>query len=187
MYDLLVKKILVVIAEGSEELEAVSIIDVMRRAKAEVDVASIGEKRVRCSKGVELLAEKGIEEVVDEDYHLIAIPGGMPGAQNIVGSQAFARALKRHFEKGGLVGAICAAPAIVLEGLGITSGRRLTCHPAFSHLVREGIYEGLPIVADGNLITARGAGQAIEFALRLLEALFDRQTVEEVKAGMAIL
>jgi 4-methyl-5(b-hydroxyethyl)-thiazole monophosphate biosynthesis len=181
------KKVLVVLAEGSEELEAVSIIDVLRRAKARLDVVSVGDLEVTCSKGLRLSCEKRIEEVIDEEYDLIAIPGGMPGAQNLSASAPFIGLLRRHLQRGGLVGAICAAPAVVLEPLRATSGKRVTCHPAFRHLLKAGTYDDSPVVVDGNLITGKGAGHAIAFALRLLETLFDPETVEEVKSGMTLL
>jgi len=179
-------RILVPLAEGSEELEAVAIVDVLRRAGAKVNIVSIGGKSVTCSKGVKIEAEVLLDEVGGLYYDAIVIPGGMPGAENIRNSEKFVAVLRNHFEKGAIIGAICASPAVVLDYHGITKGRRITCHPAFSHLVKHSFYSPDPLVMDSQFITGKSAGYAIDFALKLVELLFPSHVFEEVKEGMGL-
>lgn len=180
------KRILVPIADGSEELEAIAIVDILRRAKAEVEMVGVGELTLKCSKGVKVLADTSIDQIRDREYDAIVIPGGMPGAENIKNSEKFANILMAHAKKGVLIGAICASPAIVLEHYGLTKGKRITCHPAFAHLIRNGIYEPKPLVFDPNLLTGKSAGYAIDFAIKLVEILFPKDILHEVKMGLSI-
>lgn len=181
------KKVMVAMAEGSEELEAVAVIDILRRAKAEVDVVTIGDKVLNLSKGVKIVAEKSLSEVLDLKYDLVVLPGGMPGSEKLRDSKDLIELIKRHISEGSIIAAICASPAIVLDYHGLTKGKKISCHPSFSHLVKNGTYSQDPVTVDGNLVTGKGAGYSIEFALKLLEILFPRDTVEEVKKGLTLI
>ena len=180
------KKVLVPIADGTEEIEAVCIIDVLRRAGAEVTVASVGNRQITASRGVIIVADCRIDECRNEIYDLIALPGGIPGAENLRDSPVLTRLLKKHSEKNAAIGAICAAPAVVLKHHGILGNRRATCHPAFaSQLANKGQLEER-VVVDGNVATSRGPGTAIEFALFLVALLFGEGKAEEVAEPMMI-
>jgi 4-methyl-5(b-hydroxyethyl)-thiazole monophosphate biosynthesis len=177
---------LVPIADGTEELEAVCIIDVLRRAGAAVTIASIDMLQIVASKGVKIVADCLIAECNDKTFDLIALPGGMPGAEHLRDSKELISMLKRHRDEGRLYSAICAAPAIVLYTHGLLEGHRFTCHPNFAHLLKDVTPVDSPVVVDGNLITSRGAGTVIVFSLKLVELLFDEQKVREVAQGMAL-
>ncbi len=180
------KKILVPIAEGTEEIEAVCIIDVLRRAGAEVTVASVDQLQVTASRGVKLVADKQISQCVNEDYDLVALPGGIPGAERLRDSEALTGILKRQYETGRLYGAICASPAVVLEHHGLLASRHATCHPAFVELIERTDEIESRVVVDGPCITSRGAGTAIEFALELVEQLYGQGKAEEVALAMVV-
>jgi 4-methyl-5(b-hydroxyethyl)-thiazole monophosphate biosynthesis len=181
------KKVLVPVADGTEELEAVAIVDVLRRAGAAVTMASVGGNlQITASRGVVILADTLIEACVDEDYDLVVLPGGIPGAQHLRDSDLLTALLKRQRDASRLYGAICASPAIVLEHHGLLEGRQATCHPGFvEQLSDKGRIESR-VVEDGNCLTSRGAGTAVEFGLALVERLYGRDKREEVAASLAL-
>ena len=166
------KTALVPIATGSEEIEAVSIIDTLRRAEIAVTVAAVGtETTVVCSRGVVLTAEVLITDLAGHTFDLIALPGGMPGAEHLRDSTALTALLRDHAARGELPGAICAAPAVVLQPLGLLNGRTVTCHPSFHARLATGRHCEDRVVIDGNLVTSRGPGTALEFSLALVTEL----------------
>lgn len=176
------KKVLVAIADGTEELEAVTIIDVLRRAKADVTVASVGNKQVTASRGVNLVADAVISECVGKVYDLIALPGGMPGAEHLRDSKELTDMLKAQAASGRLYAAICASPAVALKPLGLLKDKKATCYPSLlSELDNP---EQAKVVVDGNCITSQGPATALEFSLKLLELLFDKQKSHEVANAM---
>ena len=126
--------VLVPIADGSEEIETTCIVDTLVRAGAEVTLASVGPAlQVKCSRGVKIVADVMMADVATREFDCIAVPGGMPGATHIAGSAPFMSALRAHAAAGKVVGAICAAPAVVLLPAGlIPAGAAATCHPAFA-------------------------------------------------------
>ena len=166
------KTALVPIATGSEEIEAVCIIDTLRRADVTVTVAAVSnETTVVCSRGVVLTAETLLTDLVGHTCDLIALPGGMPGAEHLRDCTCLATLLRDHASRGKLLGAICAAPAVVLLPLGLLEHRIATCHPSFfAELVADRRREDR-VVIDGNLVTSRSPGTAIEFALTLVDEL----------------
>ena len=178
------KKVLVPIADGTEEIEAVCIIDVLRRAGDSVTVASVGELQVTASRGTKLVADKLIHECLEETYDLIALPGGIPGAEHLRDSGELAGMLKKQREEDRSYAAVCAAPAVVLQHHGLLTGLRATCHPAFVDELENKEALESRVVVDGNCITSRGAGTALEFALKLVEILHGREKAEEVAAPM---
>lgn len=180
------KKVLVPVADGTEELEAVAIIDVLRRAEAAVTVASVGALQIKASRGVNLIADTLIADCVNREYDLVALPGGIPGADNLRDSRELTGILKRQAEKGGLYGAICASPAIILAHHGLLQGRRATCHPGFVDQLSNTDEIDSRVVVDGNCITSRGAGTAVEFGLVLVELLYGKERRESVAASMAL-
>lgn len=180
------KKILVPIADGTEMIEALSIVDVFRRAGVHVDLASIGEKVTTSSHGVKIEADKLIVECVDEEYDIVAVPGGIPGAEHMRNSDVLTQILKKQVAGGKLYGAICASPALVLDHHGLLEGKKATCHPLFIDNIDGETSGAMKVIKDGNCITGRGAGTAMEFALELLSALMGEEKMKEVAKGLAL-
>lgn len=178
------KKVLVPIADGIEEIEAISIIDVLRRAGAEVTVASVDKLQVTASRGVKLVADKLISQCAGETYDLIALPGGMPGAEHLRDCKELAAMLKKQAQENRLFAAICASPAVVLLKHGLLGQRRATCHPNFAEKLPNAEAVESRVVVDGNLVTSRGPGTALEFALKLVEVLFGREKAQQTAEPM---
>jgi 4-methyl-5(b-hydroxyethyl)-thiazole monophosphate biosynthesis len=180
------KKVLVPIADGTEEIEAVCLIDVLRRAETSVIVASVNELQITASRGVKLVADKLIADCVHENYDLVVLPGGMPGAENLRDSKELEEILRRQKEEGRLFGAICASPAVVLQHHGLLSQHKATCHPNFvSRLENTDLVESR-VVVDGTCVTSRGPGTALEYALKLVELLYGEDKAKEVAEPMVI-
>lgn len=167
-------KIAVLIANGSEEMETVTPIDVLRRAKADCDLVSVGELTVRCSRGVLITADKVIDDLNFEEYDGVVIPGGMNGAINISDSEkavAFIRALS---VKRKLVAAICAAPAVVLAKNGLLKNKKITCFPSdefIEEVKKNNFYTAKEVQTEGNVITADGPKSALRFSLEICSYL----------------
>ncbi len=180
------KRVLVPIADGCEELEAVAIIDVLKRAGAEVVVASVDQLQVTASRGVKLVADRLIADCLDEDYDLIALPGGMPGAEHLRDSKELVELLKRQNRKNKLYAAICAAPVVTLQPHGLLEGRKATCHPGRHSNLDNAEAANERVVVDRNLTTSQGPGSAIEFALKLTAHLFGEQKARDVAGPMVV-
>lgn len=174
------KRVLVPLAEGFEELEAVTIIDMLRRAGIEVVVAALAENPVTGSHGIALSADVTLDDVSGQEFDLIALPGGMPGAANLRDDPRIGGIIRRLHEGGRHVAAICAAP-MVLAAAGVLEGRRATCFPGFLDRTADLILVDEPVVVDGRVITSRGPGTALDFALELVAQLLGpgaRQQIE---------
>ncbi|MEW5802761.1 MAG: DJ-1 family glyoxalase III [bacterium] len=180
------KKVLVPIADGTEEIEAVCIIDVLRRAGASVTVASVDGLEITASRGVKLVADRRIADCLNESYDLIVLPGGMPGAEHLKDSKELEAMLKHQQQQGGLYAAICASPAVVLQHHGLLAQRKATCHPNFVHSLKDPSAVESRVVVDGTCITSRGPGTALEFALKLVELLFGGQKAREISQAMVM-
>jgi 4-methyl-5(b-hydroxyethyl)-thiazole monophosphate biosynthesis len=180
------KKVLVPLADGVEEIEAVCIIDVLRRAGAEVTVAAVNNLEVTASRGVRLVADRPLESCSGERFDLIALPGGMPGAEHLRDCGLLTDLLREQARQNRLLAAICAAPAVVLQHHGLLAGRRATCHPALADRLSPEARPGARVVVDGNCITSQGPGTALEFALELVARLFGPQRAEAVAGPMLV-
>ncbi len=180
------KKILVPLADGIEMVEALSIVDVFRRAGAQVDTASVGELVITSSHNVKIEADKLIADCVNEEYDLVVIPGGIPGVDNLSKSQPLIDILKKQNAENKLYGAICAAPAVVLEQHGLLEGKKATCHPMFVEKLKSDECAAHAVVLDQNCMTSKGAGTAMEFALELLANLMGEEKKQEVAKGLAL-
>ncbi len=180
------RRALVPIADGTEEMEAVCIIDVLRRAGVDVTVASVeADLQVTASRGVKLVADRFISECVGETYDLVALPGGMPGAEHLRNSRDLEKILRRQYHEERLYGAICAAPAVVLQPLGMLP-EKATCHPGFTDRLPDDTSAASRVVVAGNCVTSRGPGTAIEFALELVAYLYDRGKAQEIAGPMVV-
>ena len=173
-------RVLLPIADGSEELEAVTLIDLFRRADFEVVVAGLAPGPVTCSRGVVIVPDTGLAAVADEAFDLVVLPGGAAGAEHLAADERLAEVLVRHRGADGWTAAICAAPG-VLAAHGLLEGRQATAFPGA--LENHGLAStGAPVEVDGRVATSRGPGTAMDFALTLIEQLGDRglrQGVEE--------
>lgn len=174
-------KVLVLLADGFEEIEAVTIIDVLRRAEVEVTVVGLGDGPARGSHGIPIVPERHMDQMRIDDYDGLVLPGGMPGAANLRDDKRVLAMIRRFNADGKLLGAICAAP-IALEAAGVLSGRRATAFPGFE--LPGAVYAEERVVADGPLITSRGAGTAMEFALTLVERLTGAERAQQLADRM---
>ena len=178
------KTVCVPLAPGFEEIEAVTIIDVLRRAGVRVIVAGTEPGPIRGSHEISVIPDTTVGEVDAEALDMIALPGGMPGTVNLRESPALRALLARVAARGRFTTAICAAP-IVLAAAGLLAGRRATSHPS----VREQIdarHEETAVVEDGTVVTSRGAGTAMAFALHLVRLLVDESTAERLRTAMVV-
>jgi 4-methyl-5(b-hydroxyethyl)-thiazole monophosphate biosynthesis len=181
------KRALITVADGVEDLEVVTLIDVLRRADVEVLVASIETRRmVSCAHGTRLTADAMLVDVLAQDFDLIVLPGGMPGAQHLADYQPLAERVREQAAAGKLFAAICAAPALALQAYGVLKQRRMTCYPAFSEQLSGCTFVDQPVVVDGNCITSQGPGTALAFALTLVEQLAGKAVRSSVAAGMLL-
>lgn len=170
------------LADGFEETEAIATVDVLHRAKLDVQLVSIDKDVVKSSRGIEVITDKYIE-YISHDYEAIVIPGGMPGTTNLAKCQFVRDLILEANEKKKLIGAICAAPSI-LGMLGILEGKKATCYPGFEDKLNGAIYLDEKVVTDGNIITAKGAGVSLDFGFAIVESLLDKETAEQIKNSM---
>lgn len=181
----MVKKVLLPLAPGCEELEAVTIIDLLRRAEIEVVTAGLGEGPLRASRGTVLLPDATLDEVLDEEFDMVVLPGGMPGMENLRKDPRLPTLLRRLAGEGKYTAAICAAPVVLAEA-GLLAGKRATAYPGF--LEKLGMKDlrltGDAVVRDGKVITSRGPGTAMDFALELIEVLEGREVRRRVEAAL---
>jgi protein deglycase len=177
------KRVLVPLAQGCEELEAVTIIDILRRAGIEVDSAGLEPGPVRASRGTVLVPDITLEEALGRNYDMIALPGGMPGMANLRQDARIKALLQDMAAAGKYVTAICAAPA-VLAAAGLLEGRHATSYPGALEDVKGVILKDAPVVRDGRVITSRGPGTAMDFALELVETLAGRVKRMDVERAL---
>jgi protein deglycase len=174
------KNACVLLADGFEEVEAITPIDYLRRAKIDVKVIGVTGKIVSGSHGIKVETDSG-SEALDKDYDCIIVPGGGRGADNLAASPAVTFLIQRHFAAGALVAAICAAPAVVLHGAcGILKGKSFTCYPGLEAKVSGAQFSEERVVIDGNLLTSRGAGTAGEFAEAIVAQLVGQAEADEL-------
>ena len=180
------KRVLVPIADGTEEIEAVCIIDTLRRAGAEVTVASVDKLQVTASRGVKLVADARIADCTNQTYDCIALPGGMPGAEHLRDCAPLIDLLQKQKQAGRLYAAICASPAVVLQPRGLLDKVRATCFPALQNKLDPAYVSRERVVVDGPCVTSQGPATAIEFALKLVELLFGPAKAKEVGDAMLV-
>ena len=179
------KRILVPLADGFEEIEAVTIIDVLRRAGLRVITAGLTTRLVSGAHEVVIQADTLLSEVKDLDFDAVILPGGMPGTTNLQENQNVIHILKRLDSEGRWVGAICAAPT-VLKSAGVIRDRQVTSYPAFQEDLSAFDYRQDRVVVDEHLVTSRGPGTALEFSLRLVSLLAGTEKADELAKGMIV-
>ncbi len=177
--------VLIPLVDGCEELEAVTLIDLLRRAGIKVVTASIGPLTVTASRGVHLVADTELDNVIYNDFDMIILPGGLPGATNLDSDPRIHAILKRLYKSNKAVAAICAAP-LVLANAGLLDGKKATCYPGVldsndwpnTALCHDAV------VVDGRVLTSRGPGTAMDFALSIIAYLTDENTRNDVEDSL---
>jgi 4-methyl-5(b-hydroxyethyl)-thiazole monophosphate biosynthesis len=175
-------KVLVPLAQGCEELEAVTVIDILRRAGITVVSAGLEEGPVKASRGVVLIPDTTLDQALGQDFDMIVLPGGLPGADHLNRDQRILGLLRTMRDNGKYLAAICAAPK-VLASAGVLAGKQVTGYP--------GTLDGMgldfidaPVLTDGKLVTSRGPGTAMDFALELVRHLVGKATRDKVEAAL---
>ena len=176
-------RVLVPLANGCEELEAVTIIDLLRRAGIDVVTAGLTDGLVTASRGVVLLPDSTLDQVLGDEFDMIVLPGGLPGADNLDADPRIHTLLQRMAEQDRYTAAICAAPKVLMHA-GLLDGRKATAYPGLidGQLAASSQLSGDAVVTDGRVVTSRGPGTAMDFALTLIELLLgsdQRRAVEE--------
>lgn len=180
------KFIAVHLAEGFEEIEAVSIIDVLRRANLKVVTVSVtGQPEVKGAHDITITADKLFDEVNFATVEMIVLPGGMPGAQNLKNHSGLSSQIIEFNKIGKPLGAICAAP-MVFGNLELLKGKNATCFPGFENELKGADVTGNPVEVAGNIITGKGAGVAIQFALKIVEHFKGQKAADELANRMVV-
>lgn len=179
------KKVLLFLANGFEEVEAITPIDYLRRSEIEVVTAAVAEdKKVMGAHQIPVAADtllgelKSRKQLSPEQWDAVLIPGGMPGATNIAASALAAAFIREMAAAGKMVSAICASPAVVLAPLGLLDGKKFTCFPGMEKEVAKGIWKEERVVVDGNIVSSRGAGTAVNWAYAMIEILAGRDAAD---------
>lgn len=172
------------LANGFEEIEALAPVDILRRGGVDVKTVSItASTSVETAHGVTIIADCHFDDVDLSDADLLILPGGMPGAQNLLDHAGVREAVTRQVEAGKLMAAICAAP-MVLGQLDLLVGRRATCYPGFERFLNGAEYTEELVTVDGNITTGRGPGAAMAFGYQLLSNFIPQEEVDAMKKGM---
>jgi 4-methyl-5(b-hydroxyethyl)-thiazole monophosphate biosynthesis len=175
--------ILVPLAEGFEEIEAITIVDILRRADFDVVTASLGDTQVKAAHGVPIVADCTLDEALLREYDMVVLPGGQPGTDNLDNDRRVHEILRKTADSGKFVGAICAAPK-VLANAKLLEGKKATSYPGFVDTMDlpNTTYTGGAVEKDGKVLTSRGPGTAMDFALAIIETfegVEKRNAVEE--------
>ncbi len=180
------KKVLIHFANGFEEVEAITPVDVLRRAGCEVVTVSVtGKKEVTSTRGLTVLADKLYAEADYEMADVILLPGGQPGSDNLNQHEGLRKQIKAFHGQGKIIAAICAAP-LVLGGAGVLKGKRVTCYPGVESLLTGATCTGNEVEVDDNLITGKGPGVALKFSLTLVEKLVGKGKADELRSAMIV-
>ncbi len=172
--------VLVPLAEGFEELEAITIIDLLRRAGIKVVVAGLTDGPVRASRDTVHIADMTLDEALQQEYQMVVLPGGLPGADNLNADPRIHQLIKKMAAEERYAAAICAAPKVLADA-GVLDGKEATSYPGFLQGTSANIIEDVDVVTDGNIITSRGPGTAMDFALELIETLMGKEIRQGVE------
>ena len=177
------KRALIPIADGTEELEAVTLIDLLRRAGVEVTVASLTGVAATCSRGVILVPDCSLDTALEKSYDAVILPGGLPGADYLAADERLQGLLRTMHAEKRIIGAICAGPKALIQA-GVLEGRKATSFPGVLEAGGHGPGLDQAVVRDGHVFTSRGPGTAMDFALALIEALLGAEKRQEVEAPL---
>ena len=176
-------KVLVPLAQGCEEIEAVTVIDILRRGGIEVISAGLDDQPVRASRGVMLIPDTTLDIALQHSFDMIVLPGGQPGSNNLKADTRIIALLQQMAQQGKYTAAICAAPS-VLASAGLLDGKQATSFPGALSPFPNVKQQQAAIVEDGQLITSRGPGTTMDFALTLVERLVGKSKRDEVETGL---
>lgn len=180
------KTICIFLADGFEEIEAITPVDVLRRAEIPVETVSVMDNiAVTGAHGVPVVADKLFDEIKEEDIEMILLPGGLPGATNLYSHKGLRELILHFAAEQKPLSAICAAP-FILGHHGLLAGKKATCYPGFENHLKGAEYTAALVQADGNFITAKGPGAALAFAFAIVEKYCGADTVAELKQGMIV-
>lgn len=175
------KKVCVFLADGFEEVEGLTVVDLLRRAGIEVTTVSImGRNMIHGAHGIDVSADCQFEEKQYDEEDMLVLPGGMPGTTNLGDHKGLKNLLERFYKNGNYIAAICAAPS-VFGKLGFLQGRKATCYPSMEDTLEGAQFVEDSAVCDGNVITSRGVGTAIEFSMLIIEKLLNKKTADDLK------
>jgi 4-methyl-5(b-hydroxyethyl)-thiazole monophosphate biosynthesis len=178
-------KALLFLATGFEEIESMCVVDTLRRAGITIVLAGLQQGPIVGSRGVQMIPDSLLDELTIEDFDAVILPGGSPGYINLGKDERVLEMVMKTYESGKLVAAICGGPSI-LGKLGIVRGRRATIFPGKEAELIGAEPVSDPVVVDGNVVTSRGPGTALEFAIKLIELLVGEQKAREVKRGLVM-
>lgn len=168
------------LAEGFEEIEGLTVVDLLRRAEIAVATVSVtGSVRITGSHGITVEADGLFEDYDYREADMLVLPGGMPGTKNLAAHEGLVSLLKRFREEDKALAAICAAPSILGEN-GLLKGKKVTCFPGYEDKLLGAEATGQKAVRDGNIITGKGMGTAIDFSLEIINFLKDKETAERI-------
>lgn len=178
------KNVLLFLADGFEEIEALATVDVLRRAGVQVTTVSINPTEVVTgAHGIPVIADALFADCIPAEADMLVLPGGMPGAANLDAHEGLRAAISAHAEAGKWLAAICAAP-MVYGHMGLLNGKNVTCYPGFEGELAGATYTAAPVEKDGNIITGKGPAVVLPFAYALAEVLVGEEVVAQVKNGM---
>ena len=177
--------VVVLLADGFEEVEAMAIVDVLRRAEIEVTVAGLHDGPVTSARKVKVIPDSVIDTVETDNFDMVVLPGGQPGSDNLNADPRVTDLIKSFCDKGKLTGAICAAP-FVLANAGVLEGKRATSYPSYRDKLGAAVYEEKAVVTDGTVLTSKGPGTALCFGLAIVERLAGGEKARKIKEGMLI-
>jgi protein deglycase len=176
-------KVLVPLAQGCEELEAVTIIDLLRRADIDVVTAGLDSNPVTASRKTVLIPDTDLDTALKDDYDMVVLPGGLPGSDHLDNDTRIKELLIKMANSEKFTAAICAAPK-VLSSTGLLDGKKATCYPTVLESNNNTNITGEAVVIDGKVITSRGPGTAMDFALTLIESLAGKEKRDKVEQGL---
>ena len=179
-------EILVLLANGCEEVEALAVVDLLKRAGVSVCMASVtGDRKITGSHGIVFEADLLLQEAVKREYAGVFLPGGLPGANTLAEDRTVRKLLQDMNERELLISAICAAP-VVLEKAGILKNRKVTCYPGFEQVIQDGTVVDASVVKDGHIITGRAVGAAFDLGLSLIDYLKGNVEREKIRSQCLI-
>ncbi len=179
----MVKRAIVILAPGFEEVEAFTPVDILRRAGVDVVVAGTVDGVIVGRNDIKVLADESLGKAASEEFDMVVLPGGAVGTENLMSDDRVKKLLEHHHGEGKFIAAICAAP-VILSALGITAGKNITAHPSVKLELKHEKYTEKNVVVDGNIITGRSAGTSMEFAFTLVEIMLGKEEVEKINSGV---
>lgn len=174
------KSVLIILADGFEEIEALTPIDLLRRAGIDVTVAGLNSTEITGAHSITVKTDVELSKVQDQPFDAVVLPGGMPGTNNLNASDIVHKIVRNSYRENKLVSAICAAP-LVLSDSGILKDKSFTCYPGFENKITNGNFNDSNIIKDNNIITGKGVGKAIDFSLSIISELINEEKAKEIK------